>query len=127
MTAFFLRAKDSADGLCDDLKPADIYSYLESAVARFQQETSSDDSAATRTQQRCKFSSDANSAMTQIQQRHKFSSDADFIFSTKIHISRREARFFVQETPPVEIRKDFSRVQGRIHAVTVELREFMAN
>ncbi|KZV48309.1 1,4-alpha-glucan-branching enzyme 3, chloroplastic/amyloplastic [Dorcoceras hygrometricum] len=50
----------------------------------------------------------------QIQQRRKLSSDADFIFSTKIQISRREARLFVQESPPVEIRKDFSRVQGRI-------------
>ncbi|KZV43789.1 hypothetical protein F511_38045 [Dorcoceras hygrometricum] len=36
-TTFCLRAKDSADSFCDDKKPADSYSYPESAVARFQQ------------------------------------------------------------------------------------------
>ncbi|KZV19601.1 hypothetical protein F511_43443 [Dorcoceras hygrometricum] len=81
--------------------------------------------AVTQIQQQRKFSSDANSAATQIQQ--LAFSDADFIFSTKIQISRREARLFVQETPPVEILKDFPRVQGRFHAVTVEWRELMAN
>ncbi|KZV43183.1 hypothetical protein F511_23659 [Dorcoceras hygrometricum] len=44
----------------------------------------------------------------------------------KFGFSRCEARLFVQETPPVEIRKDCSCVQGRFHAVTVELREEMA-
>ncbi|KZV18334.1 serine/threonine-protein kinase ATM-like [Dorcoceras hygrometricum] len=57
-----------------------------------------------------------------IQQRRKFSSNADFIFSTKIQISRRETGFFVQEISPVKIQRDLSRVQAGFHVVTDKLR-----
>ncbi|KZV37506.1 hypothetical protein F511_43434 [Dorcoceras hygrometricum] len=74
-TAFRLHLKDSADVLCDDLKPADSYSYLESAVVELEKKP-----AAMIQQQR--FSRDANSAATQLQQ--LAFSNADFVFSTGI-------------------------------------------
>ncbi|KZV24078.1 kinesin-4 [Dorcoceras hygrometricum] len=62
-----------------------------------------------------------------IQKQHNFSSwrlaTQTSYSPRKFRFSRREARHFVQETPPVEIRKDCSCVQGRFRAVTVELRE----
>ncbi|KZV52007.1 hypothetical protein F511_43867 [Dorcoceras hygrometricum] len=67
-------------------------------------------------QQRRKFSSN-----------EKFSSDAGFIFSTKNSDFSTRSKILEQKTPPVEIRKDSSRVQGRFRSVTVELREVMDN
>ncbi|KZV47973.1 hypothetical protein F511_20485 [Dorcoceras hygrometricum] len=86
-TAFFLRAKDSTDGLCDDQTTRSVVELEEKPAA------------------------------TRIQQQRKFSSNADFIFSTKNSDCSTGSKILEQKTPPVEIRKDFSRVQGRIHAI----------
>ncbi|KZV34685.1 hypothetical protein F511_21800 [Dorcoceras hygrometricum] len=64
------------------------------------------DDLAKQFQQRRKFNSN-----------EKFSSDAGFIFSTKNSDFSARSKILEQKTPPVEIRKDFSRVQGRIHAI----------
>ncbi|KZT76255.1 hypothetical protein F511_46720 [Dorcoceras hygrometricum] len=85
MTAFCLRAKDSADS----------YGYLESAGA-----LPADQSWSLKeNQQRRKLSSDANSAAMQIQLRRKFSR-GDFIFSTKLQnpCSSTRKKIFEQRT-----------------------------
>ncbi|KZV14471.1 heat shock 70 kDa protein 15-like [Dorcoceras hygrometricum] len=89
-TAFCLHAKDSADGLCDDQTSSWTFS---------------------------KANPTADDLAKQFQQRRKFSSDTGFIFSTKNSDFSTRSKILEQKTPPVEIRKYFSRVQGRIHAV----------
>ncbi|KZV39056.1 hypothetical protein F511_25646 [Dorcoceras hygrometricum] len=77
--------------------------------------------------QQQRFSSDA-SAATQIQQQHNFSSwrlaTQTSYSPRKFRCSRREARFFVQETPPVEIRKDCSCVQEDDHRIPHTISKF---
>ncbi|KZV20417.1 hypothetical protein F511_35063 [Dorcoceras hygrometricum] len=120
-TRFLTRAKHlRALGKPDfRLRSVHVKSNFEGSVVELEKKP-----VATIQQQR--FSS-YDSAATQIQQQRNFSSwrlaTQTSSSPRKFRFSRREARFFVQETPPVEIRKDFSCVQGRFRTVTVGLRE----
>ncbi|KZV18946.1 hypothetical protein F511_28024 [Dorcoceras hygrometricum] len=106
--AFALKIQQMA---CAMIKPAGSHSYLESAVAIFQQ------AYYLKITSRSVVELQEKPAATRIQQQRNFSSDADFIFSKKNSDCSTRSKILEQKTPPVEIRKDFSRVQGRIHAI----------
>ncbi|KZV41835.1 hypothetical protein F511_36626 [Dorcoceras hygrometricum] len=68
------------------------------------------------TTQRRNFSSN-----TKFSSNAKFNSDTDFIFSTKnSEVPRHEAGCCTGNFTS-EIRRDFSRVQGRLHSITADL------
>ncbi|KZV48166.1 hypothetical protein F511_25955 [Dorcoceras hygrometricum] len=96
-TAFCLRAKDSADGLCDDQTSRSVVEIEEKP-------------AATQIQQRREFSSWHLATQTSSSPRK---------FST-------QSKILCTESFTMEIRKDSSHVQGRFRAVTIELREILS-
>ncbi|KZV20071.1 hypothetical protein F511_23021 [Dorcoceras hygrometricum] len=98
---------------CAMIKPTGSHSYLESAVARGQQ------AYYLKITSRSVMELEEKPAATQIQQRHEFSSWrlAMQTSSSPRKFSTR-SKIFCTESFTMEIRKDSSRVQGRLHART---------